>query len=221
MRYNIYLVRHGQTILNRYGRMQGWCDSPLTTKGRTDAHSTGDNLAHINFNYAFSSDTKRARETCKIIVAENKATQDDLNPHSLHYFREQKYGYFEGCDSKQAWLMIGASHNCKSFKEIIKNYSIEQARDFAKSADPFHEAENNLEFWNRLNQGFNYLDEVAENNDNILLVSHGTTIRSIVHHFDSNIDISVSPSNGSVTKLVCSSGKIEVAYFNRYGKRKY
>ena len=26
----IYIVRHGQTYINRYDKMQGWCDTPLT-----------------------------------------------------------------------------------------------------------------------------------------------------------------------------------------------
>lgn len=29
----LYLTRHGKTMLNTTGRMQGWCDSPLTEDG--------------------------------------------------------------------------------------------------------------------------------------------------------------------------------------------
>ena len=32
-----YYVRHGQTLFNILGRLQGWCDSPLTEKGIADA----------------------------------------------------------------------------------------------------------------------------------------------------------------------------------------
>ena len=48
MAFTIYMVRHGQTFLNKYNRLQGWCDSPLTPKGMEDAHSAGRHLAHIN-----------------------------------------------------------------------------------------------------------------------------------------------------------------------------
>ena len=33
MKVIMYFVRHGQTRLNEKGRMQGVCDSPLTTQG--------------------------------------------------------------------------------------------------------------------------------------------------------------------------------------------
>lgn len=29
----IYVVRHGQTYMNLYTKMQGWSDTPLTQKG--------------------------------------------------------------------------------------------------------------------------------------------------------------------------------------------
>ena len=32
-----YLMRHGQTLFNTLNRIQGWCDSPLTEKGRDQA----------------------------------------------------------------------------------------------------------------------------------------------------------------------------------------
>ena len=33
----LYLMRHGQTLFNTLNRIQGWCDSPLTEKGRDQA----------------------------------------------------------------------------------------------------------------------------------------------------------------------------------------
>ncbi|SEM81467.1 probable phosphoglycerate mutase [Ligilactobacillus sp. WC1T17] len=214
MAYKIYLVRHGQTILNRYNKMQGWCDSPLTPKGIEDGKMAGQHLKHLKFDYAFHSDTTRAQRTCGYILAEND--HPTPQPLALENFREQGYGYFEGADSSQAWLMIGATHNCRTFKELITQYSIEEARDFCKEQDPFHQAENNQEFWNRLGQGFAYIAKIAQDQQNILVVSHGTTIRSIVHHFDPTVDITQSPKNGSVTRLTVDHDQISVDYFSHY-----
>ncbi len=41
----VYLVRHGQTWFNRFNKMQGWSDSPLTDQGIADAKRAGDLLS--------------------------------------------------------------------------------------------------------------------------------------------------------------------------------
>lgn len=40
----LYLTRHGKTMLNTTGRMQGWCDSPLTEDGAAVAEKLGRGL---------------------------------------------------------------------------------------------------------------------------------------------------------------------------------
>ena len=44
---DIYLVRHGQTIWNECGRLQGAMDSPLTERGRSQAIDMGKSLAKL------------------------------------------------------------------------------------------------------------------------------------------------------------------------------
>lgn len=31
---DLYIMRHGQTLFNVRGKIQGWCDSPLTEEGK-------------------------------------------------------------------------------------------------------------------------------------------------------------------------------------------
>lgn len=50
--FSVYFVRHGQTYLNKYHRIQGWADSPLTDKGIADAKHAGDRLKVIPFDAA-------------------------------------------------------------------------------------------------------------------------------------------------------------------------
>ena len=59
MAITVYFVRHGQTYLNRYHRVQGWSDAPLTSQGQTDAKRTGKVLNGVGFDYLFSSDLAR------------------------------------------------------------------------------------------------------------------------------------------------------------------
>lgn len=67
----IYIVRHGQTYINRYNKMQGWCDTPLTETGIKGADEAGEALKDTPFDIALSSDLKRASDTCDIIINHN------------------------------------------------------------------------------------------------------------------------------------------------------
>ena len=211
----IYLIRHGQTYFNRYNRMQGWSDSPLTEQGILDAQRVGKSLSQVAFNQAYCSDTGRARSTACLILKANQASQL-TEPVETPFFREEFYGYFEGMNSPQAWFMTGASHGSRTYTDIINDYSIDASQDFMKAADPFHDAENSTEYWNRLLLGFDMVRRDNPTGATILLVSHGTTTRSIVGKFgQGKFDLSNSPRNGSVTKLLLDKSDIHVAYYNR------
>ncbi len=58
-----YVVRHGQTLFNVMGKVQGWCDTPLTDEGVRAAQSLGRGLAEVDFAAAYSSDSGRAVHT--------------------------------------------------------------------------------------------------------------------------------------------------------------
>lgn len=63
----IYLLRHGETIWNREGRMQGSLDSPLTPKGRVQAARQGAILRGLGIDArAFVSPRGRARSTAAL-----------------------------------------------------------------------------------------------------------------------------------------------------------
>ena len=217
MAFTIYMVRHGQTFLNKYNRLQGWCDSPLTPKGMEDAHSAGRHLAHINFDHASHSDTTRAMRTCRYILEENIAS-NDITPKEIRNFREQSFGYFEGNDSSQVWTMLGAQHGgYRSYNELIANYSLGKTRDFLNEIDPFKDAETDEQYWARINAGFDHLRRHRQDGENILLVSHSITIRSIVDRFAPELGAAeLGPRNGSVTKLIVSKDDIKVEYYNHH-----
>lgn len=215
MSFSVYLVRHGQTYLNLYNRMQGWCDSPLTDKGKNDAQLAGKRLADKHFDYVFHSDTMRTKRTCEAIMAANTATPADIKPKELRNFREQSFGYFEGADGNQAWRVIGAKHNCHSFKEVVEKYSLVETRDFVHEADPFGDAESDAEFWSRVKIGFDYLREKIPDGKDVLVVSHAMTIRSIAKLFDDSLPSFPDPDNGSVTKLTVDGHNFTVDYYNK------
>lgn len=213
----VYLVRHGQTFFNKYNRMQGWSDSPLTEAGIQGAEDAAERLRHLTFTHAYSSDTTRAMRTCEIILVKNMNTTVPYHPTPL--FREVFYGYFEGADSAQTWYQVGAPHGAPTFSKIVAQYGIDASKQFMHDIDPFHDAETAPQYWTRIGKGFKMLREENINGDNVLLVSHGTTIRSIVEKFgQGKFDTTVAPRNASVTKLQLTAEGITVLYYNRLDK---
>jgi broad specificity phosphatase PhoE len=67
----LYLVRHGQTVFNVEGRLQGGADSPLTDLGRAQAISVGvafrDMIKDGRDWLVVSSPQGRARETARLL----------------------------------------------------------------------------------------------------------------------------------------------------------
>ncbi|USS88412.1 histidine phosphatase family protein [Fructilactobacillus hinvesii] len=209
---NLYFVRHGQTQLNHYHRIQGWSDTDLTEKGVQDAVIAANHLSQITFDQAYSSDTKRASRTARIILEANPAPLSE--PVQKPALREENFGYFEGNDTGQTWSIVGGPHGCYSYPELIETFGIEKTRDLIAAADPYGEAENDQQFWARLQPGLDEIVANAQPGQNILVVAHGTLIKSIVSQF-SDFDIAASILNGSVTKLNYQDGTFTVVYYNQ------
>ncbi|WP_199615115.1 histidine phosphatase family protein [Paenibacillus alkalitolerans] len=72
----IYVIRHGQTDLNKEGRLQGRRGLPLNENGIKQAESLRDKLMDIHFDYIFSSPQERAVQTAEIATG-MKATIDE------------------------------------------------------------------------------------------------------------------------------------------------
>lgn len=211
MQLNMYLVRHGQTYFNRYNRLQGWSNSPLTQSGIDDAHKTGEKLKQLDFAAAYCSDTTRAQQTAQTILNINeRAGHKRPELTADMHFREQFYGYFEGQDMAMAWYAAGAPHGANTYSQIVEKYGLAATRDFLKEADPFHDAESDEEYWKRIEDGFALVakNPALRNNDNILMISHGNTLLSLMQRFAAgSYDLSVRPRNGSVTQLTYDTTK--------------
>ncbi|MGX6428649.1 histidine phosphatase family protein [Levilactobacillus yonginensis] len=208
---DLYLVRHGQTFLNKYHRIQGWSDSPLTDKGIADAKRAGERLAHIPFAAAYASDTTRAQNTAKSILAAN-STPVALTTEPA--FREENFGFFEGLDTSFTWHTLGSPVGLDSFNAMIAKLTIEKTKDMFRAQDPYGDAEDNATYWARLQPGLDRAVANAADGDKVLIATHSTTIRSIVSKFSDKIDISVPVDNGSITKLTVTDGQYHVDFYN-------
>lgn len=63
-----YIVRHGTTVANEKGIIQGQIDTPLSKKGKNEIKQLAQKLQHIRFDAIYSSDLGRAFITEFIIA---------------------------------------------------------------------------------------------------------------------------------------------------------
>lgn len=65
----LFIMRHGETLFNKRGKIQGRCDSPLTKEGRSQALAIRDyfNKRKIHFDHLYTSPLARAMDTGDLV----------------------------------------------------------------------------------------------------------------------------------------------------------
>jgi uncharacterized phosphatase len=61
----IYVIRHGETDLNKENRLQGRLGLPLNEVGLNQAESLREDLQDVGFDFVFSSPQEKAIQTAK------------------------------------------------------------------------------------------------------------------------------------------------------------
>ncbi|NNN31393.1 histidine phosphatase family protein [Streptomyces sp. S3(2020)] len=87
----LHLVRHARTEYNAAGRLQGWCDSPLTDDGLPQLRATAAHLADVELTAAWASPSGRTMATAREILRHHEAVRlraDDA-------LREYSFGEWE------------------------------------------------------------------------------------------------------------------------------
>ncbi|MFD2443864.1 histidine phosphatase family protein [Bacillus sp. CGMCC 1.16607] len=79
----IYVIRHGQTDLNKEGRLQGRMGLPLNEKGIAQAEYLRDQLKTVKFDYVFSSPQERAIQTAEIATGIKAVIDEKLDVFDL------------------------------------------------------------------------------------------------------------------------------------------
>ena len=212
MAITAYFVRHGQTYLNRYNRVQGWSDAPLTAKGKADAQQTGKELAAIDFDYLFCSDLPRTVATARLLLATDTNTTI-TEPIPDKAFREEFFGYFEGQNAAEFTSFLGGAAGARwTFTDMFNAWGPDKLKDKVAAADPYGDAEDHVQFWNRVGKGIDRLRALPDGSTAVI-VTHGVTIRSIAEHFGYHTTESVR--NGSMTRLTLTPTTTHVDFYNQ------
>ena len=92
----IVIVRHGETIWNTEGRLQGHMDSALTEKGKTQASSLAERLKDEVFSHIYCSDLGRAIDTAQSVA---DTTNNTLITDAR--IREKSFGALQGMNQDE------------------------------------------------------------------------------------------------------------------------
>lgn len=152
----LYIVRHGKTVWNEKGLLQGTEDIHLISEGREVAGNLGRELEDISFDYFYSSPLMRAYETaCLIRGYRNIEIRKDDR------LKEISFGIKEGTDYSD-FRDAGQPYHC-FFDDPVNYVPPAKAETFE---NVLHRTKDFLE-----NEILPLVDENKE--QRILIVGHG------------------------------------------------
>ena len=108
---HITFVRHGETVENANGIVQGHLPGTLTERGITQARAVAVRLSSESFDQAWSSDLARCADTAEAIVSRHPG----LRLRLASALREYAHGEFEGRASSECdWTRTNSGLETRS-----------------------------------------------------------------------------------------------------------
>ncbi|WP_295729775.1 histidine phosphatase family protein [uncultured Limosilactobacillus sp.] len=199
--YHIFMVRHGQTFLNTFHRLQGWIDSGLTNLGQQQAVETGHRLQSKKFDLVVSSDLNRAIQTRDLIV--EQLSQSSVTTKTDSSFREVFFSAFEGLPADLVFQKIAQHYGFIDQDDIIAKKGFAFVRQLMRDDDPTHQAELYSDIISRFRTGLVHITQTLPHGGNVLIISHGAFIRTIADYLGVNV-INNFPNNAGITELAMS-----------------
>lgn len=210
-----YFMRHGETYLNHYERMQGWSNAPLTKEGEEEVRRSGQGLFDINFNAVYTSDLTRTIDTANLVLSENK-NGDDLVIEVMPEFREVFFGSFEGMGIDEVNEIVAKSQGFDSVERFYDETTLPERMNAFREACSYGHAEDFMTFWLRIEQGLlDIVNRHKDTDDTVLVVVHGLVIRymmmSLVAETEKHPEYL---ANASITRVQYRSGRFIVDAYN-------
>ncbi|KAJ9480255.1 Broad-specificity phosphatase [Pseudozyma hubeiensis] len=161
----VLIVRHGETRENVERIIQGQLDTDLNARGRQQADITGQFLSSTQVDRIIASPLKRAADTAKAIHKYQRQSTRHQEPLQLELddrLKERAFGVLEGK------VYNGGSKKSEDTEGIER-------------MEPF--SERLASFWNDLvtRTVTGQLDDVPENTETVVLVSHGAAISALMN----------------------------------------
>lgn len=187
----LHLVRHGETDWNAQKRYQGSQDIPLNERGRLQAEEVAEALKEISFAGIYASNLKRAIETANIIKGSR--------PHTVQQYPELKEGFYGPIEGKtleeverEFGSRLGGHPNLTNLEKL--HYKL------------VPEMESGFEITQRT---LPILELLAKKHlgEDILIVTHGGVLRSLLVHLADHDWSTTKIKNGQVVPLLYEESK--------------
>lgn len=194
----LVLLRHGESVWNKENRFTGWTDVDLSENGVKEAEKAGKLLKEKGFTFdvSFTSVLKRANRTLEIVLKEM-----NLNiPVNYSYrLNERHYGALQGLNKDEMRKKFGEeqvhiwrrSYDVRPPKltKDDERYpgNDPKYKDLTQEELPLTEClkdtlERVLPYYN------NEIKKHLENKENVLVVAHGNSLRSIIKYLENISD---------------------------------
>jgi 2,3-bisphosphoglycerate-dependent phosphoglycerate mutase len=164
----LVIFRHGQSIWNLENKFTGWVDVDLTPKGIDEAKAAGEKIKNFRFDYAYSSDLKRAQKT--LSTALEVAKHPAITPVYDKALNERMYGDLQGLNKAETAVKYGE----EQVKIWRRSFDIpppngESLKDTAARVIPYFEKE---------------IVPKLKDGKNIVIVAHGNSLRALIMYLE-------------------------------------
>jgi 2,3-bisphosphoglycerate-dependent phosphoglycerate mutase len=180
----LVLMRHGQSAWNEKNLFTGWVDIPLSEEGMRESRSVRERLAETKFDVAFTSTLIRAEMTLVLALSSQipvfhhpefglkekiwskRAEEGTVLVHRASALNERFYGELQG----------------KNKEETAAEWGREQVQLWRRSYDVAPPGGESLKMTSERTLPY-FRDHIVphlERGENVLVVAHGNSLRSIV-----------------------------------------
>ena len=197
----LVLLRHGESVWNKENRFTGWTDVDLSENGVKEAENAGKLLKEkgYTFDVSFTSVLKRANKTLEIVLKEMNL---DIPVHYSYRLNERHYGALQGLNKDEMRKKFGEEQVHiwrRSYDVRPPEHTKEDERypgndpkykDLTPEELPLTEClkdtlERVLPYYN------NEIKKHLENKENVLVVAHGNSLRSIIKYLENISDADI------------------------------
>ncbi|MBC7793817.1 MAG: 2,3-diphosphoglycerate-dependent phosphoglycerate mutase [Clostridia bacterium] len=193
--HKLVLLRHGQSLWNIENRFTGWTDVELSDEGRKEALEAARLLKEggYDFDVAYTSVLKRAIHTCQVVL--DTIERAWLPVHKTWRLNERHYGDLQGLNKQELADKAGPEQvkiwrrsfdvpppplpeGDKRFAGNDPRYANVDAALLPRTESLKLTIARVLPFWSDV------IVRALRQNQRVLIVAHGNSLRALVKHLD-------------------------------------